>query len=345
MPRKPRIADPAAIAAAYIGGLSIGAIAAREGCSATAVRTALARTGVAARSPAELVGRLASRWAGGRNAHAEGYVEIYAPDHPRAGKRGYVFEHILVVEKAIGHILPDTVRVLHRNGKRNDNELSNLAIVPVATQRAIARSLRRAKLSFEQRQEAARRYENGESSLAIAPDFGVSPGCLLRILKRQGVRTRTLSEAQFAIRSPATAIELYGRGLSAERVATLLGVSAGAVRNALLANGTKLRPRSFYRRDRSSRWRGGRSVHEAGYILLYRPEHPRSAPNGYVREHILVMEAVLGGPVPDGFDVHHRNGVKDDNRPENLEVLTKAAHARAHSPALTAARWPNRGVA
>lgn len=51
------------------------------------------------------------------------------------------------------------------------------------------------------------------------------------------------------------------------------------------------------------------------------PEHPRSkSNNGYVFEHILVMEDLLGRNLLPGENIHHLNGVKDDNRPENLEL-------------------------
>lgn len=50
---------------------------------------------------------------------------------------------------------------------------------------------------------------------------------------------------------------------------------------------------------------------------------------GGEREHRLVW-AEDNGPIPDGHVVHHRNGVKDDNRLENLELMTAAEHNRAH---------------
>ena len=51
--------------------------------------------------------------------------------------------------------------------------------------------------------------------------------------------------------------------------------------------------------------------------------HPRGGANGYVFEHILVMEEILGRhPSPDET-VHHRNGVRDDNRPRNLELWVR----------------------
>jgi hypothetical protein len=75
-------------------------------------------------------------------------------------------------------------------------------------------------------------------------------------------------------------------------------------------------------------------VNVCGYVYVYEPNHPNacSGPKlgGYVLEHRLVLEHTLGRylePIEDG---HHINGVKDDNRPDNLVAMTKSDHMRHH---------------
>lgn len=50
-----------------------------------------------------------------------------------------------------------------------------------------------------------------------------------------------------------------------------------------------------------------------------------------VFQHREVMEAVLGRKLLPNEAVHHRNEIKTDNRPENLEVMSLGAHSAEHN--------------
>jgi len=77
-------------------------------------------------------------------------------------------------------------------------------------------------------------------------------------------------------------------------------------------------------------WKGGRMLDASGYVLLKFPEHPDSNNLGYVREHRLVMEQSIGRYLTKEEVVHHLNEIKDDNRIENLELMTRTQHIDHH---------------
>ena len=77
------------------------------------------------------------------------------------------------------------------------------------------------------------------------------------------------------------------------------------------------------------RYRGGYALLN-GYRLIKMPNHHRANSRGYVMEHILVLEVKLGRQLTSEEIGHHLNGIKYDNRPENLVAMPK----RKHSPKL-----------
>lgn len=72
-------------------------------------------------------------------------------------------------------------------------------------------------------------------------------------------------------------------------------------------------------------WKGSAKI-TGGYFAIKKPEHPDANCGGYVLEHRLVMAKMLGRRLQSFEEVHHRNGIKNDNRKENLELVVKKKH-------------------
>lgn len=69
----------------------------------------------------------------------------------------------------------------------------------------------------------------------------------------------------------------------------------------------------------------------SGYYLVYNPSHPESNNLGFVAEHRVVAEEILGRPLKDGEVVHHIDRNRRNNDPSNIIVFeSRAAHSRFH---------------
>lgn len=67
-------------------------------------------------------------WKGGRTIDKDGYVLVYAPDHPDCNSNGYIREHRLVMERHLGRRLLPTEVVHHDEEGKECNELRNLKL-------------------------------------------------------------------------------------------------------------------------------------------------------------------------------------------------------------------------
>lgn len=76
--------------------------------------------------------------------------------------------------------------------------------------------------------------------------------------------------------------------------------------------------------ERNGNWAGGKTQHSKGYTYVRVKEHPKvTGEAGYVAEHVLVVEQHIGRFLVEGENVHHLNGLRSDNRIENLELWCK----------------------
>uniref|UniRef100_A0A6M3LKS6 Putative homing endonuclease n=1 Tax=viral metagenome TaxID=1070528 RepID=A0A6M3LKS6_9ZZZZ len=68
-----------------------------------------------------------------------------------------------------------------------------------------------------------------------------------------------------------------------------------------------------------------------GYFYTLQPNHPRTKDGYYVKRAILVLEQMLGRPLREGYDSHHKNNIRNDDRPENLEEKEHGKHMADHA--------------
>ncbi len=121
---------------------------------------------------------------------------------------------------------------------------------------------------------------------------------------------------------------------SQSAVAEKYGCSQSAVHLQMKNAGLKTPPRNHWG-EKNPKWRGGRRIDSDGYVQIYTPDHPNRTVRNEVPEHRLIIEKHLGRYLKPEEVMHHKNGIKDDNRIENLELHdSNGSHAKLHLPGL-----------
>jgi len=100
------------------------------GCSQSCVMDLMKHHNLKARIAAkrDQLGKNNSMWSGGKIEH-HGYILIKDRDHPRSDNRGYVPEHVLIIEKNIGRYLKHDEVIHHLDRNKKNNIISNLKLM------------------------------------------------------------------------------------------------------------------------------------------------------------------------------------------------------------------------
>lgn len=164
-------------------------------------------------------------------------------------------------------------------------------------------------------------YQSGKTSYQVAEAMHISQPTVIYRLRSAGVPRRTRWE-HFASVPLAEALRRYANGESAPKIAAEIGVTPAAIYVGLRRYGMTARPKTkppCASGPASPSWKSGRHV-SYGYTYLW------LAPNLRVQEHRFVMEQHLGRMLKPGEIVHHLNGIRSDNRIDNLCVTTRKHH-------------------
>lgn len=161
-------------------------------------------------------------------------------------------------------------------------------------------------------------FEEKMSGKQIAALYNVSPSAVCLRMKQSKIQARRAHEY------PHTDKQVAAWRKNGEALAELARTPE---RRKMYAEYGK---KTIGRRKRDYEFGGHEKRRSDGYIKVYSPDHPHSSKDGYVMKHILVMERIIGRHLEKEEVVHHINHVKDDNRPENLQLMTNSEHMALH---------------
>jgi DNA-binding XRE family transcriptional regulator len=172
----------------------------------------------------------------------------------------------------------------------------------------------------------AARQAKGWTQVDLAMQVGTRKG-VVSLWEKEAIfpKDATLTALGMALDIPVPLPDRDNRGRKAERRASCptcgkeFLVFHGARFCSHRCAGESLRQR--YHGETGHVWKGGRTKNKRGYVMVRVPDHP-AAVGGYVLEHRLVMEQQIGRQLLPTERVHHKNGLTDDNRADNLELWT-----------------------
>jgi hypothetical protein len=176
-------------------------------------------------------------------------------------------------------------------------------------------------------QEIVRLFEAGETKAELIRRFHASRASIQTALRHQvSPRQGRRPWRHFTPDEIERMLALWADGRSQTYIGLAFNASQGVISRVLREHEIEpiARRYSSRRLEASNLWKGGRILASGGYIAV---KLPRSDPlatmcdrAGYVREHRLVMARSLGRPLRRDETIHHINGIRDDNRRENLQL-------------------------
>jgi hypothetical protein len=118
-------------------------------------------------------------------------------------------------------------------------------------------------------------------------------------------------------------LRLHRAGATQGEIAAYFGCYRTTIGNRL----RKLGVHTGQSGKRASRWKGGERLDSEGYVLVWRPGHPRADIQGYVKRCILAWEGYHGRPFPEGRVPHHLDGDSVNDDPTNIVSLLPSEHS------------------
>lgn len=223
----------------------------------------------------------------------------------------------LKIARKLGLAITTTYRAMHKAG------------LEIPDRHGKEANFRKRVLKAEKEERVVADYVAGANVLDMVSRFGVSDGTIRAAVKRAGyqLRPRGSQPRRYSESEQAEIVRLYrDEKWPQEAIAAKIDSTQPLISKFIRTQGLQ---RAWNQRAKHPNWKGGRIVTDEGYVKIgVETDDPFSVMRdvgGYVFEHRLMMARCLGRPLVKRETVHHINGIKDDNRIENLQ-LRQGAH-------------------
>ena len=174
--------------------------------------------------------------------------------------------------------------------------------------------------------------EKGRTASDIGKELGCSHENILCYLKKFGLQRGQIKNPNVAKLTLDFLIEEYvNQEKGVNQIAFETGCHNSHVSKALKSFGIKIKDRrKLPVGENNALYRYG-LCESRGYLKVRMPAHRLADNHGYVYLHILLAEYFYDYKISDGEVVHHKNGDKQDNRKENLQIMPKKEHDKLHA--------------
>lgn len=237
----------------------------------------------------------------------------------------------------------------HKNAPLLSREtgISQSAIYSSLRRQGIPRERQGARSDAERDRQIVELFQELKSTRLVADRMEIPMSTIHHILKKSGVQTPRVGRRH----NPYAACDVNAQkvlkmcedGYSLAEIGEAVGTTGVEVKKFLRRHGiTKEFPKATYG-EKHYAWKG-RSIDKNGYVVVHCKGHPNARKHThYIFEHRLVMEDAIGRFLLPTEVVHHINGVKNDNRIENLQLFDSNGEHLAHELNGRCPKWSDDG--
>lgn len=141
-------------------------------------------------------------------------------------------------------------------------------------------------------------------------------------------------------------LKMASEGAYLAEIARVVGTQTRHIHAFLKRNGVDRKFPYTIPGPRCGKWKGGVRIDEKGYRLILKWDHPHHHKHtGYVYQHRLVMEEMIGRYLDPKEVVHHRDGNKLNNAPGNLQLFSENSEHLKHELTGKVPKWTTEGFA